>query len=75
MLEGAALEPTIEVCNEFATVQIRRVYTRNGMRLEIASPRLGTRIQLDAMALESLTWQSMDVFSQFLTDPFGPAGH
>ncbi len=65
-------ERAIEVTNEFATVTVKKVWTRNGVRLEISSPRLGYRIQLDALALESLTWQSMDTFSRFLEEPFGP---
>ena len=62
------------VANEFAMVTVDKVQTRNGERLEIASPRLGFRIQLDAMELESLSWQRKDVFSQFLNNPYGP-GH
>lgn len=62
----------MELSNEFATVSIRKVYTRNGVRLEIASPRLGRRILLDPLALESLTWQTMETFSAFLQTPFGP---
>ncbi|MDR7519556.1 MAG: dihydrodiol dehydrogenase [Armatimonadota bacterium] len=64
--------PVIELSNEFATINIRKVSTRNGERLEIAAPRLGYRILLDALALESLTWQTMDTFSRFLQTPFGP---
>ena len=70
--ENAA--PAIEVTNEFTTVSVRKVWTRNGARLEISSPRLGYSIQLDALALESLTWQTMDTFSRFLETPFGPRG-
>jgi len=60
------------VANEFTTITVRKVWTRNGARLEIRSPRLGYSIQLDALALESLTWQPMETFSRFLEDPFGP---
>ncbi len=67
-------EPVIEIANEFATVHVKKVHTRNGVRLEISSPRLGHKIQLDALALDSLTWQSMEVFSKFLEMPFGPMG-
>jgi hypothetical protein len=52
-------------------VRIRRVFTRNGVRLEISSPRLGRAIRLDPLALESLTWQPMETFSEFLRHPFG----
>jgi hypothetical protein len=62
----------IEVSNEFAIVSVRKVLTRNGARLEIHSPRLGHKIRLDALALESLTWQPMETFTKFLETPFGP---
>jgi hypothetical protein len=65
----------IEVGNEFAIVSVRKVLTRNGARLEIHSPRLGHRIRLDALALESLTWQPMETFTKFLETPFGPHEH
>jgi hypothetical protein len=64
----------IELINEFATVRVRKVETRNGARLEIASQRLGYSIQLDAIALESLTWQPMETFSRLLETPLGPPG-
>lgn len=63
----------IEITNEFASVVVQKVPTRNGARLEIFSPRLGHKIRLDAVALESLTWQPIETFSKFLATPFGPA--
>jgi hypothetical protein len=66
----------MELANEFALVRVRKVLTRNGVRLEISSPRLGYSIRLDPLALESLTWQTSDTFTRFLEDPYGPAdGH
>jgi hypothetical protein len=56
--------------NEFAEVQVRKVRTRNGVRLEICSPKLGHAVRL--CQLEALTWQSSEVFSGFLSNPFGP---
>ncbi len=64
----------MELANEFAAVRVRKVLTRNGVRLEIFSPRLGYRIRLDPLALESLTWQTMEIFTRFLSHPFGPDG-
>lgn len=61
----------IEVGNEFAVVRVRKVLTRNGERLEIDAGRLGYWIRLDALELESLTWQSHDLFSKLLEQPFG----
>ena len=72
MSERDRRERVIEITNEFTTVCVRRVDTRNGVRLEISSPRLGYRIHLDALALESLTWQRPETFSRFLETPFGP---
>jgi len=70
--ETRAADPAVDVGNEFAVVSVRKVYTRNGERLEISSPRLGYAIRLDALALESLTWQTMETFTKFLEEPFGP---
>lgn len=71
----AAPDQDMEITNEFAQVRVRKVWTRNGVRLEISSPRLGHTIRLDALALESLTWQTMDTFTVFLETPFGPPEH
>ena len=62
----------IEIGNEFAFVRVRKIWTRNGERLEIEAPKLHFRIRLDALELESLTWQTADTFSRFLETPFGP---
>jgi hypothetical protein len=64
--------PPVVVANEFAEVVVRRVSTRNGVRLEIFAPRLGRRIFLDALELEALTWQPPALFSELLEEPFGP---
>jgi hypothetical protein len=64
----------IELANEYASVQVRKVYTRNGVRLEIVAPQLGRGIRLCPLELESLTWQTHDTFSEFLRTPFGPEG-
>jgi hypothetical protein len=63
-------EPAFEIANEFARVLVRRRHTRNGVRLEIASPRTESRVLLDAVLLESLTWQSDDGLARFLKTPF-----
>ena len=62
---GADSEPIV-IANEFVDVEVRRVHTRNGVRLEIYSPRRGTTIRLDAMVLDALTWQDPEVFSEML---------
>lgn len=62
----------LRVANEFAEVRVRVVVTHNGSRLEIFSPRLGRRVLLCPVELESLTWQSPETFSLLLSAPFGP---
>lgn len=57
----------IQIANEFADVVVRKVETRNGMRLDIWSPRRGTRIQLDAVALDCLSFQEPELISQLLS--------
>jgi hypothetical protein len=56
----------IIIANEFADVVLRKVETRNGMRLDIWSPRRGTRIQLDAVALDCLSFQKPELITQML---------
>ena len=65
-------DESLELANEYASVQVRRVHTRNGVRLEILSPQLGRAIRLCPLELESLTWQTHETFSEFLRTPFGP---
>jgi hypothetical protein len=62
----------LELANEFAEVSVRRVATRNGVRLEILAPKLGRGIRLCPLELETLTWQSPETFSGFLSTPYGP---
>jgi hypothetical protein len=62
----------LEVGNEFASVLIRRVRTRNGARLEICSPKRELSIFLDATILDGLTWQSADSMSLLLETPLEP---
>lgn len=69
--EADKAEP-MKVSNEFAQVLVTRVHTRNGVRLEIRSPRLGRAIRLCPLELETLTWQDQTTFSRFLAAPFGP---
>ncbi len=74
--EGATHEDglTLELANEYAGVEVRKVHTHNGVRLEIVAPKLGHRIRLCPVELETLTWQSHETFSGFLATPFGPEG-
>lgn len=62
----------IELGNEFAEVQVRKVQTRNGSRLLISSPKSGHYITLCPLELEALTWQDQNSMSRLITNPYGP---
>lgn len=64
--------PVIELGNEFAEVQVRRIETRNGVRLLISSPKSGHYITLCPLELEALTWQNQDSLSLLINNPYGP---
>lgn len=66
------VEGEFRIANEFASVTVRKVRTRNGERIEIESNGLGLKVQLDSLALESLTWQTPDVYSLLLATPLEP---
>jgi hypothetical protein len=66
--------PPVVVANEFADVQVRRIRTRNGVRLEIFSPRRGTRVHLDAVELDLLSFQEPEIFSEMLERTPRPGG-
>ncbi|MGW1974412.1 hypothetical protein [Streptomyces sp. NPDC001889] len=70
--DDSVVEAEFTVINEFTAVRISKIRTPNGHRAEIRSLRLGHRIRLDPLGLESISWQSPDVFSHFLDQPFGP---
>jgi hypothetical protein len=58
-----------EISNESALALVRKVRTRNGVRLEIYSPESDKRVYLDPLLLESLAWQTPQTFSETLEDP------
>ncbi|HZC19635.1 MAG TPA: hypothetical protein VE225_07970, partial [Rubrobacteraceae bacterium] len=58
-----------EISNESAIALVRKVRTRNGVRLEICSPESERRVYLDPLVLESLAWQTPQTFSETLEDP------
>lgn len=70
--EGPGVEGPILVANEFSDVVVNRVHTRNGQRLEIWSPRRGTRILLDAVALDCLSYQEPELITELLHRNPGP---
>ncbi|MQY14137.1 hypothetical protein SRB5_42990 [Streptomyces sp. RB5] len=61
----------IGVGNEFTGVRVRKVFTRQGERLEIQVPRHGHRILLDPMQLEIIAVQEPAKFSELFARRFG----
>ncbi|MEU6749210.1 hypothetical protein ABZ914_23570 [Spirillospora sp. NPDC046719] len=61
----------IGIGNEFTGVQVRKVWTRQGERLEILVPRHGHRILLDAMQLEIIARQDPERFTQLFAVALG----
>jgi hypothetical protein len=58
-----------KIKNESATALVRKVRTRNGVRLEIYSPKVDKRVYLDPLLIESLAWQTPETFLDILEDP------
>ncbi|MBA3473511.1 MAG: hypothetical protein H0T57_09855, partial [Rubrobacter sp.] len=58
-----------EISNESAIALVRKIRTRNGVRLEIYSPESEKRVYLDPLNIESLAWQTPETFSNTLEDP------
>lgn len=58
-----------EISNESAIALVRKIRTRNGVRLEIHAPEQDRRVYLDPLILESLAWQTPQTFSDTLEDP------
>lgn len=63
---SATTDGPILIANEFADVVVRKIDTRNGMRLDIWSPRRGSRIMLDAVALDCLSFQDPELITELL---------
>ncbi len=69
--DDAVVDGELTVTNEFTSVRVRKVQTRNGERLEISSLRVPHKIRLDALMLESLSWRSHEDLAKGLETPFG----
>ena len=65
-MDGGSDGPIV-IANEFADVVVRKVTTRNGVRLDIWSPRRGSRVLLDAVALDCLSFQEPRLISDLLS--------
>ncbi|SDX64604.1 hypothetical protein [Halobellus clavatus] len=58
------IDEETEVRSEDAAVTVRRIRTPKGERLELRTD--DDVLRADALGLESLSWQDLDVFSEFL---------
>jgi RecB family endonuclease NucS len=65
-------EGELTISNEFTSVRLRKIRTRNGEVLQIESLRVDHVARLDALVLESLTWRSQEDLAKGLETPFGP---
>ncbi|MGK5112342.1 MULTISPECIES: hypothetical protein [unclassified Geodermatophilus] len=57
--------------NEFTGVRVRKVWTRNGERLELHVPARNHRILLDAMQLEIVAAQDPSAFTRLFQRQLG----
>ncbi|OZC52470.1 hypothetical protein CH286_02470 [Rhodococcus sp. WWJCD1] len=69
---AASVGEPLTIANEFAEVTVRRVETRNGVRLLIHSVRSGQWVSVDPLELESLTWQNEATFAAMVGNMFAP---
>lgn len=69
--EDEAHDGELRISNEFTSVRLRKVRTRNGEVLEITSLQVDRSVRLDALVLESLTWRSDEDLAKGLERPFG----
>lgn len=69
--EREEIEGELRISNEFTSVRVRKVVTRNGEILEISAGQVDRTVRLDALVLESLTWRSDEDLAKGLETPFG----
>lgn len=62
--EKLAGDAPVSISNEFARVVVRKVYTRNGERLEITAPFFHAIVRLDPLQLETLARQDHALFER-----------
>jgi hypothetical protein len=63
-----------EISTDSATDLVHRVRTHNGTRLEVRSSQAGSQVRLDALLIESLSWQSPGELAAGLESPHERAG-
>lgn len=72
IIRNEGQDPIIQIANEFTVIQVSYISTRQRERLLVSSPRLGFQTLLDPLQLESLTWQTPEMYSKLLDTPYGP---
>lgn len=65
-MESFRGESEYPIANEFARVTVRKVYTRNGERLEIHAPFYKALIHLDPLQLEALARNDWELSSALI---------
>jgi len=60
MMKNPTTSDPFQIVDEGASVTVRKVFTRMGERLELTAETLGQSVRLDAIMLESVTWQDPD---------------
>lgn len=68
MSQAPSSKTCIKISNDKESVYSKKVHTRLGERLEISNPESGSKIRLDPLELESLTWQTPESFESFIED-------
>ncbi|MHC3437432.1 hypothetical protein ACYJ1Y_04850 [Natrialbaceae archaeon A-gly3] len=76
MKEKSQRRPYVSTIEEFdvsspeRTVTVRKLKTRKGERVEFESPVDESTLSVDALGLESLAWQELDVFAAYLSSEY-----
>ncbi|MFE6610960.1 dihydrodiol dehydrogenase [Amycolatopsis sp. NPDC057786] len=72
IIHNEGRDPIIQIANEFTVIQVSYSSAGQRERLLVSSPRLGFQTLLDPLQLESLTWQTPEMYSKLLDTPYGP---
>jgi hypothetical protein len=63
MIGQTTTSDPFQIVDDGASVTARKVFTRMGERLELTAEALGRSVRLDAIMLESVTWQDPDALA------------
>lgn len=68
MSSNVTVEEAFRLRDDEGSIAVRKIRTRKGVRIEL-DPEDDDRMRVDALALESLSWQDRSVFSELLGRP------